>query len=300
MRAIIHTESLCKSYGKIEAIKDINLEVFEGEIFGYLGPNGAGKTTTIRCLLDYIRPNSGSASVLGLDTLRDSLDIKRRVGYLPGEMVLYEKLTGREVLTFSANLRGGVDWGFVDRLTERLDCDLTRPIRSLSHGNKQKIGLVLAFMHKPELVVMDEPTLGLDPLIQQEFYHLVDEVKADGRTVFVSSHILPEIERVCDRVGIIRKGRLVTVEDVAVLKSRALHQLEIHFATTVPREEFADLPGVRDTTVDNGVLRCTVSGTPDALVKAAARYEVIRLISDEPTLEDVFLSFYSEAETDAE
>ena len=299
MSAAIETDNLTKFYGDYRAISNINLEVREGEVFGYLGPNGAGKTTTIRTLLDFIRPTSGGASILGLDTRANSREVKRRVAYLPGDIMLYEKLTGREALTYTANLRGGVDWRFVADLAERLECDLDRKVRSLSRGNKQKVGLVQAFMNKPELIIMDEPSSGLDPLMQQEFYRLIDEVRADGRTVFISSHIMPVVERVCDRVGIIRRGELVTVEDVSALRERALHKLEFHFSTSVPVEAFADLPGVRDVAVNDSVLRCTTVGSPDALIKAVARYEVVKLVSHEPHLEDIFLSYYGEGETHA-
>ena len=299
MSAAIETDNLTKFYGDHRAISKINLEVHEGEVFGYLGPNGSGKTTTIRTLLDFIRPTSGGASILGLDTRANSREIKRRVAYLPGDIMLYEKLTGREALTYTANLRGGVDWGFVADLAERLQCDLTRKIGSLSRGNKQKVGLVKAFMNKPELIIMDEPSSGLDPLMQQEFFRLIDEVKADGRTVFISSHIMPVVERVCDRVGIIRRGELVTVEDVNALRERALHKLEFHFSTSVPPEVFASLPGVRDVAVNDSVLSCTIMGSPDALIKAVAKYEVVKLVSHEPHLEDVFLSYYGEGESHA-
>jgi len=299
LTAVIETDNLTKLYGDHLAISNISLEVREGEVFGYLGPNGSGKTTTIRALLDLIRPSSGSASIFGLDTRGNSREIKRRVAYLPGDIMLYEKLTGREALTYTANLRGGVDWRFVQELAERLECDLTRKIRSLSRGNKQKVGLVIAFMTKPELLIMDEPSSGLDPLMQQEFYRLIQEVKADGRTVFISSHNMPEVERVCDRVGIIRRGELVTMEDVGSLRERALHQLEFHFATSVPLEAFVGLPGVRDVAVNDSVLSCTTMGTPDALIKAVARYEVVKLVSHEPHLEDVFLSYYGEGENHA-
>ena len=299
MSAAIEIDNLTKLYGDHRAISNINLEVCEGEVFGYLGPNGAGKTTTIRTLLDFIRPSSGSASIFGLDTRANSREIKRRVAYLPGDIMLYEKLTGREALTYTANLRGGVDWRFVADLAERLECDLTRKIRTLSRGNKQKVGLIKAFMNKPLLIIMDEPSSGLDPLMQQEFYRLIEEVKADGRTVFISSHIMPVVERVCDRVGIIRRGELVTVEDVSALKERALHQLEFHFSASVPLEAFAGLPGVRDVAVNGSVLTCTTMGSPDALIKAVARYEVVKLVSHEPHLEDVFLSYYGEGENHA-
>ena len=300
MSSVIQTSNLTKYYGSHPGVVDVSLEVEEGEVFGYLGPNGAGKTTTIRTLLDFIRPTSGSATVFGLDTRQHAREIRRRVDYLPGDIALYEKMTGRELLTYMASLRGGVDWTFVDDLAGRLQSDLSRPIRTLSRGNRQKIGLLQAFMSRPELIIMDEPTSGLDPLMQQEFYRMVEEVRAEGRTVFLSSHVLPEVERVCDRVAIIRNGRLVTIEDVNALKERALHQMEFHFAGPVPEREFKDLAGVQDLTVEDSVVRCTIMGKPDALVKAAARYEVVKLVSHEAHLEDVFLSYYGEGDQDAE
>jgi len=296
---VIHTKALTKFYGAQRGVLDVNVEIQRGEVFGYLGPNGAGKTTTIRTLLDFIRPTRGRATIFGLDTRQHSCEIRRRVGYVAGELALYENLTGAEMLRYAGHLRGGVEWEFVEELAERFECDLSRPIRSLSHGNKQKIGLVLAFMHRPELLLLDEPSLGLDPLMQQEFYRLIAEVKAEGRTVFLSSHILPEVERVCDRVGIIREGRVIAVEKVDALKARALHRLEIHFATPVPQEAFADVAGVRDLTVEDSILRCTVVGALDTLIKAAAQFEVVNVISHEPSLEEVFLAYYSGGENHA-
>ena len=289
---VIHLESLTKFYGETRALHDIDLTVRAGEVFGYLGPNGAGKTTTIRALFDFIRPSSGKATVLGLDSQADAREIRRRVDYLPGDIALYDRMTGRELLKFLANLRGGVDWNYVEQLAERFQSDLNPRIRVLSRGNKQKIGLIQAFMKRPELIIMDEPTAGLDPLMQQEFYALVEEVKAEGRTIFISSHIVPEVERICDRVGIIREGELATVEDVHVLKDRALHQLEFRFAKSVPPQVFASLPGVRDVVIEGTTLNCTVVGSPDAMVKTAANYEVVGLTTREASLEDVFLAFY--------
>ncbi len=289
---VIHIAGLTKFYGRQRGIVEVSLDVRPGEVFGYLGPNGAGKTTTIRTLLDFIRPTRGCAAIFGLDTRRHSRGIRQHTGYLPGELALYGNLSGAELLRYMANLRSGVEWRYVEELAKRFECDLSRPIRSLSHGNRQKIGLIQAFMHKPELLILDEPTTGLDPLMQQAFYRLIAEVKAAGRTVFLSSHILPEVERVCDRVGIIREGRLVAVETVEALKARALRRLEIHFAAPVPKETFAEVMGVRDLTVEGPMLRCAVAGPLDALIKAAARFEVRDVISHEPTLEEVFLAYY--------
>jgi ABC-2 type transport system ATP-binding protein len=227
---VIRTTGLTKSYGSVAAVVDADMEVRRGEVFGYLGPNGAGKTTTIRVLLDHIRPTNGSATVFGMDTRANSVAIKRRVGYLPGEFSLYDSMTGEEVLTYMANLRGDVDWDYTRDLADRLDANLGRKFSQLSRGNKQKVGLIQAFMHRPELVVLDEPTGGLDPLVQQAFYDMIDEVKADGRTVFFSSHNLPEVERVCDRVAIVNHGKLVTIGAINELRaqqSSSLFEVEI-------------------------------------------------------------------------
>jgi ABC-2 type transport system ATP-binding protein len=292
---VIVAEQLTKYYGKQRGVIELSFSVPPGEIFGFLGPNGAGKTTTIRTMLDFIRPTSGRMSVFGLDSHRDSIEVHRRSGYLPGELALYERLTGAELLAHMAALH----WSFVGDLAERFDCDLRTPIRSLSHGNKQKLGLIQAFMHRPELLVLDEPTQGLDPLVQQEFHRLVREVRDEGRTIFLSSHVMPEVERLCDRVGIIREGRLVAVEDIGDLKARAVRSLEIHFAMPVPAETFNRLPGVQEVEVFGDVVRLTVAGPLDAVVKAAARFEVVDLASHQPSLEDVFLAFYGRGENDA-
>ena len=304
MNPVIQTNDLTKRYGRVQAVNGVDLEVHEGEVFGYLGPNGAGKSTTIRVLMDHIRPTSGTASVFGLDSRVDSREIKKRVGYLPGELALYNHMTGEDLLSYASNLRGGVDWRYVEELAERLKSDLSRKFSSLSSGNKQKIGLIQAFMNKPDLVILDEPTSGLDPLVQQEFYRLIEEVKADGRTVFFSSHILPEIERTCDRVGIIRSGDLVAVEHVDTLKERAIHRLEMRFSGPVPKKAFVGLPGVDEVKVEDSILSCTIKGTPDAVIKAAAKFEVVKLVSHEPSLEEIFLAYYSAdgsgGDTDAE
>ena len=289
---IINTTKLTKFYGKQKGIEDVDLEVRRGEVFGYLGPNGAGKTTTIRTLLDFIRPTRGSATVFDLDTRQNSVEIHRRVGYLNGELALYNDMTGEDLLKYLGNLRGGLDWKYVRELAARFECDLPRRIQGLSLGNKQKLGLLQAFMHKPELLILDEPTNGLDPLMQHQFYDLLNETKKEGRTVFLSSHILPEVEKVCDRVGIIRQGRLVTVETIEKLKSHSVRQLEIHFTGTVPKDKFINIPGVRDIVLQNNILTCTVVGSLDALVKAVAQFEVVNIISHEPTLEDIFMTYY--------
>ena len=291
---IIHTVKLTKYYGKQLGIEEVNLEVKQGEVFGYLGPNGAGKTTTIRTLLDFIRPTKGSATMFGQDIRQSSVEIHSRVGYLNGELALWNNMTGEDLLKYLGNLRGGLDWKYVQQLAARFECDLPRRIQGLSLGNKQKLGLLQAFMHKPELLILDEPTNGLDPLMQHEFYDLLTETKKAGSTVFLSSHILPEVEKVCDRVGIIRQGKLVTVETIETLKSHSIRQIEIHFAKAIPKEKFNNVPGVRDIVVQDKLLTCTVVGSLDALVKAAAQYEVLNIISHEPSLEEIFMTYYNE------
>jgi ABC-2 type transport system ATP-binding protein len=300
MTTAIETRKLTKWYGRSRGIRDVDLVVEAGQIFGFLGPNGAGKSTTIRLLLDLIRPTSGSARVLGLDVHRDRLAIDRRVSYVPGEVSLYDELTGRQLLTYLGNLQGSVDAAYRDRLIERLELDPTKRIKSLSRGNKQKVGLVVAFMIRPDLLILDEPTAGLDPFIQLEFERLCEETREEGKTVFISSHQLPEVEHLCDRVGIIRDGRLLAVESIADLKDRALRRLEIDFGGPVPAEAFANLPGVRDLTVDDGILRCTVMGSLDALVKAAARFEVRNLRSIDTSLEEIFMAYYGAGDGAAE
>jgi ABC-2 type transport system ATP-binding protein len=301
--AAIETHRLTKYYGKARGVIDLDMRVEVGEIYGFLGPNGAGKTTTIRTLLDFIRPSSGSATIFGMDVHRQSVEIKKQLGNLPGELALYPNLTGWQVLEYSANLRGGVDQREVARLAERLDADLSRPMKAYSHGNKQKIGLIQAMMHKPGLLIFDEPTTGLDPLVQQSLYEIIEEVKQEGRTVFFSSHVLPEVERLCDRVAIIREGRLVAVETVAGLKEKAVRELEVVFERPVSPSEFAGVPGVAEVTARGGsgsVLGFKVKGSMDALVKAVAQHTVINIVAHEQSLEVIFLGYYKTQEGEHE
>jgi ABC-2 type transport system ATP-binding protein len=292
--AVVAAERLTKFYGRHRGVEDVTFSVHRGEVFGFLGPNGAGKTTTMRTLLDFLRPTRGRASVFGLDTRRDSEEIRARVGYLPGELALYEDMNGRDHLRYLGHLRGGVEDRVIDELAARLDCDLSRRIGELSRGNKQKIGLIQAFMHRPPLLILDEPTAGLDPLLQHQVHGLIGEARAEGRTAFLSSHILPEVEALCDRVGIIREGRLAAVERIDGLKARALRRVEIHFDGPVPAEQFRTLPGVRDVVAADGVVRCTVTGALDPVIKAAAGHTVVNVVSHEPSLEEIFLAFYGE------
>jgi ABC-2 type transport system ATP-binding protein len=290
----IRTLGLTKYYGRRRGIENVDLQVERGEVFGFLGPNGAGKSTTIRCLLDLLRPNAGPASVLGLDPRRDALAVRARVGYLPGDLSMYADMTGRQLCTYFASLRGLEPPPAMDRLAMRLDLDLDRRIGAHSTGNRQKVGLVQAFMHRPELLILDEPTAGLDPLMQQEFYSLVDETREAGHTVFLSTHLLPEVEKVADRVAIIRDGAVVITDEVATLKRRAVRRLEIHFGKPPDTEPFTRLAAVRrlDRSEDGTTLILVVEGSIDAVVKCAARSEVHNIVSHDGDLEDVFLEYY--------
>ena len=295
---MIATSGLSKDYGSGRGLFGLDLEVWQGEVFGFLGPNGAGKSTTMRLLLDLIRPTSGSAQLLGLDTVNDSLAIRRRVGFLPGDFALYPKLTGRAMLDYLAQLRGGVDPHVRDSLVERFGADIDRPIRQLSTGNRQKLGLVQAFMHEPELLILDEPIAGLDPLVQQSFHALLGEVSSQGRTVFLSSHTLSEVERVTDRLAILRQGRLVVVDSLENLRKVAVQRLEIEFAQPVDVGEFRTLPGVTEVHAEGLVVTVGFEGSADAVVKAAAKHEVLAIRPREEDLEDIFLNYYK-AEGDA-
>jgi ABC-2 type transport system ATP-binding protein len=290
--AVIETERLTKYYGKHRGIVDVDLAVEQGEVFGFLGPNGAGKTTTIRLLLDLIRPTSGRARVFGIESTVDPVAIHRRIGYLPGEFALFDRLTGGQTVEYYGNLRGGVDRRRQAELMARFDLDPSRRFREYSKGNKQKVGLVIALQHRPELLILDEPTAGLDPLVQQTFFQLVREAVADGATVFLSSHILDEVERTCHRVAIIRDGRLVKVDRVAALRGLAHHEVDLRFPGSVPAKEFAAIPGVSDVAATDGQLHLRMAGDLGPLIAAAARHHVIDLTSREPTLEETFLAQY--------
>ncbi len=294
MTPVIHTERLTKSYGPHRGITELDLDVLEGEIFGFLGPNGAGKTTTMRVLLDLIRPTSGRAEVFGIETMKDPVAIHRRLGYLPGEFDLYDRLSGADTIAYFGNLRGGVDRGYVTQLIERLDLDPSRRFREYSKGNKQKVGLVVALQHKPDMLILDEPTAGLDPLIQQTFFEIVREAKRDGRTVFLSSHIIDEVDRTCDRVAIIREGRLVQVDTIDAIRRLAFHHVELTFGAPVAAGIFTAIAGVSDVEVDGSIVRMRVAGPIGGVLAAAAPHGIVDVVSREPNLEDVFLAQYGE------
>jgi len=294
MTTIIEVDKLTKSYGRRRGIADVSFEVSEGEVFGFLGPNGAGKTTTIRILMALIRADSGTAKITGLDCWDRSVDIKRLVGYVPGEPSLDGNLTGGQILEYFGHLRGGVDQKYLKQLVERLDLDTGRKFRQYSTGNKRKVVLIQAFMHKPRVLILDEPTSGLDPLNQQEFDGMVREAREEGRTVFLSSHVLSEVEKTCTRVAIIREGRIVKIGGVHDLKDIKRYEITISFAQPVPLEAFSQLEGVTDVERlnDGRAVRLAMQGSADAVVKAAAHYPVLSLTSYEPSLEDVFLRYY--------
>ena len=293
MNPVIDIARLRKSYGKHEALRGIDLDVRPGEVYGFLGPNGAGKSTTIRILLDEIRASAGSAQLFGLDSRRDAVEIHRRLGYLPSDLALYPKMTGRDSLKFFARLRGGVDQAYVDELAERFDATLDKRTGELSTGNRQKIGLIAAFMHKPELLIMDEPNAGLDPLVQHEFQSLVREVADEGRTVFLSSHTLSEVQRVADRVGIIRHGEMVAVEDIDDL--RAVRKVIMLVEPKPDPADFAAVDGARDIVVNENHVHLSFDGELGSLLQAVgSKYRILDLSASDADLEEVFLAFYQD------
>lgn len=295
MEAPIATRGLTKHYGRRRGLAGLDMEVRRGEVFGFLGPNGAGKSTTIRILLDIIRPSGGTVSVFGTSRAADAT-ARRRIGYLPGDFVTDGGQSARELLVYLGNLRGGVNAALMNTLAERFGLDLGARIKSLSKGNRQKVGLVQAFMHEPDLLILDEPTSGLDPLQQQTFIELIRETRERGQTVLMSSHVLSEVQRTADRVGIIRDGRMLATESVDELRARAIRRVEVRFGLQVPAAAFRSLPGVTDVRVEGAVLRCRLARDADGFIKAIARYPVQGIEISEPDLEDLFLTYYREPE----
>ena len=293
---MIRLTALSKRYGSFTAVDSIDLDVPRGELFGFLGPNGAGKTTTIRILLDLLRPSAGAARLFGLDSRADSRAIRSRTGNLPGDFAWDDRTTGRSLLALLARLRGLAGLGRADTLAERFDADLDRPLGELSRGNRQKVGLIQAFFHTPELVILDEPTSGLDPLMQEQFVHLLAEERAAGRTIFLSSHDLAEVEQACDRVAMIGSGRLVAVDRVEALAARGQRHVHVEFDSPVSAMVFAELPGVTDVRLTARGLDFRVAGDLDAVVKAAARHHVTDLQVARPSLEESFVELYESAE----
>lgn len=294
MSTIIKTNRLSKNYGKNRGIIDVTFDIQESEVFGFLGPNGAGKTTTMRVLMGLLRASGGSATIGGLDCWQQSTEVKKLVGYLPGEFTFDPGLRGAQIIEYLGNLRGGIDQAYVRRLVERMGFDPSRRFREYSRGNKQKLGLVQAFMHKPRLLILDEPTNGLDPLNQQEFYKMLAEVHAEGRSVFLSSHILPEVEHTCDRVAIIREGRLIKIDRVSSLKDIHQHDVEINFAGPASVEWFSNAAGVTRVTqgMDERTLQLNVQGQLTDIIQIAGQHHATNIDTHEPSLEEIFLRFY--------
>jgi len=291
---VIEIERLRKFYqGKHRGVDGVDLEVYEGEVFGFLGPNGAGKTTTIRILLDLIRADSGSARVFGLDIRKDSQEIRSRTGYLPGELGFYDNVVAQEMVNYFGALCGSIDAGIVEDLTDRLRIDLSRPIREYSKGNKQKLAILLAFLFDPELVILDEPTSSLDPLHQNDFYQFMAEQSQKGRTIFMSSHVLSEVERVCDRVGIIREGKIVAVERIEALKAKMGQIVTVDLDEEFNADDFK-IPGVAKMEVNGRTLSLHVTGNHDGILKALSQHKITKFLAEEYSLDDLFLAYYGE------
>ncbi len=289
----ILTEGLTKHYGKVEALVDLDLEIQPGEVFGYLGPNGAGKTTTIRTMMDEIRPTRGKAYILGMDTHAKAVELHAHIGYLPGDLAMYPNLTGHDLITYFANLRGGVDWGYVDELAERLDAEMSKKIGDLSSGNRQKIGLIQAFMNRPDVLILDEPSSGLDPLVQRELQKMMREAAEEGCTVFLSSHTLSEVQRIADRVGIIRHGRLVALESVHTLRAKAMRRVELELDDHPDASVFEAVEGVRDVEVENHRVFLSFDGDMGILLKAIeGHYGILDINTQAADLEEIFLTYY--------
>jgi len=297
----IHTQGLTKSYGHVQALFGVDLEVRRGTIAGFLGPNGAGKTTTIRCLLDLIRPNGGTLRVAGIDPQADPVAVRSLVGYLPGELKLDDNMTTEGALRFFNSLRGNkAQWGYIEELSERLDLDIKRPIKNLSSGNKKKAGVIQALMHKPEILMLDEPTGGLDPLMQREVLQLIKEAQANGATVFFSSHNIAEVEAVADQVNIINAGIIAEVVDVSELLTRALRRARITFRKSVDTAPLLALPGVSLVSQDNSTaIELQITGDMDPLIKALGKYPIVDVQTARPSLEDIFMAYYKAGEEEA-
>ena len=286
----VRCRDVVKDYGAGHGVFDLDLEVRAGEVFGFIGPNGAGKTTTIRLLMDLIRPDRGSVQVLGLDAHAHSLELKRRIGYLPGELAQFPGVSAGYIVGLLAGLRGNVDPLRIDALAERFQLDLRRRYEELSHGNKQKVALVAAFMHDPQLLILDEPTLGLDPLMQREFRELVRERAAAGASVFLSSHVLSEVEQACDRIAVIKSGRIERSGSLDEMRSLRKHRIEARLERTLRPEELGQLPGVSEVAVQDHLVTCAVQGNIRPLLHVLEEAGVVELDSHEMTLEEVFFA----------
>lgn len=291
MEIAVSLRGLTKHYGKSRGIEDITFDVHRGEVFGFLGPNGSGKTTALRTLVGLIHATRGSAQILGLDALSPNPTLRENVGYLPGSLGLYSSMTGRAFLRFLANVRRKDCSSAIEQLARRLKVDLDRRIQDLSKGNRQKIGVIQAFMHSPQVLLLDEPTSGLDPLVQHEFESLLDESKSRGAAIILSSHVLSEVEHLADRVAIINEGSLLVVASVNTLKEHALRSVDLHFTSPPPENDFRNLPGVRDVSRHGNMLTCSVLGSEHELLVAAVRHGVVTVTTREPSLDEVFFRY---------
>lgn len=289
----ISCRDLTKFYGRTRGIEALDLDIRRGEIFGFLGPNGAGKTTTIRLLMGLLRPSRGSARIMGLDCWNDAVRIKQLAGNIPGEAHLYENMRVNDLLDFVDRFHPGPD-PLREELVRLFQLNTNKRIKALSKGNRQKVSIVIAAMHDPELLMLDEPTSGLDPLMQQEFYRLLEQLKLRGRTIFLSSHIISEVERVCDRVGIVREGRLVDIRSIESLRQEKIRHMEVLFTSRPEPDEFRRLEGVVGVEAFDNSLKITIKGDVDSIIKQVATHHVADLTFTQPNLEDFFMSFYGE------
>lgn len=293
------TNSLSKNYGDTKALIDLSITVAPGEVFGFLGPNGSGKTTTIRCLMDEIRPTSGSAHIFGLDTHTNSVQIRHRLGYLPSDLSLYPNLSGHDIVTYFSKLRGGVDWNYVRELAERLGAQLDKKVGDLSSGNRQKVGIIQAFMNKPDLIIFDEPSAGLDPLVQREFQSMIRELADRGGSVFLSSHTLSEVQRVADHIGIIRKGSLIALEPIAAMRAKGIRKVELELTQSPEAADFEEISGVRSVLVEGNRVFLSYEGTMDRLLAVVTeKFHLVDVSTNEADLEEVFLTYYQEPRPD--
>jgi ABC-2 type transport system ATP-binding protein len=292
MKNVIEIKDLKKYFGKVHAVDGVSFEVKEGETFGFLGPNGAGKTTTIRTMMDFIRPTEGTISIFGKDSKTDSVELKSMIGYLPGNVRLNANWTGFDHIKFVEGIRG--KGHMAETIAQKLDLDLSKKFRNLSSGNKQKLGIVLALMHSPKLLIMDEPTVGLDPLLQNEIYNMLAELKQKGTSIFISSHNLPEVERICDRVGIIKNGKMVAVETLKELSGKRLHRVEVRFESKVKSSEF-DFDGVENIEEMPDGLIFSVGGNLNPVLQKLAKYKVTDLSISHADLEEIFLKYYEKS-----
>ena len=289
-----------KSYGSLIAVDQLSLEINSGEVFGFLGPNGAGKSTTIRTMMNFIAPSAGEIKIFGLDSVRDRVKLKEHVGYLAGDIALYGNMTGHQILNYLANLRKDSDWAYVKDLIRRLDAPMDRSISALSKGNKQKIGLLQAFMHKPDLLILDEPTSGLDPLMKQVFYDMVLEMKDAGKAAFISSHDLTEVQKICDRAGFIRDGKLIAIENLHDKNAMSYKKYQVRFEKTPAIEELAVSSNIKIVANNNNIVTFAVTGNIDSFIKTIAQFEVLDLDEKETSLEDVFMQYYERDKNNVE